>query len=78
MPPNHTHIIIHFSVIYYQHLNVISKSSKNIYIFTIKLSKIFLKPLLTLWLTDLKNSKTELPDLSNYVQMDEKQPRMQK
>ena len=35
-----------------------------------------LKPLqwLTLWLTDLKNSKTELPDLSvsNYVQMDEK------
>ena len=27
---------------------------------------------LTLWLTDLKNSKTELPDLSNYVQMDEK------
>ena len=27
---------------------------------------------LTLWLTDLKNSKTELPDLYNYVQMDEK------
>ena len=25
-----------------------------------------------MWLTDLKNSKTELPDLSNYVQMDEK------
>ena len=30
---------------------------------------------LTLWLTDLKNSKTELPDLSNYVQMDEKTPK---
>ena len=25
-----------------------------------------------MWLTDLKNSQTELPDLYNYVQMDEK------
>ena len=25
-----------------------------------------------MWLTDLQNSKTELPDLSNYVQMDDK------
>ena len=30
---------------------------------------------LTLWLTDLKNSKTELSDLSNYVQMAEKTSR---
>ena len=25
-----------------------------------------------MWPTDLKNSQTELPDLYNYVQMDEK------
>ena len=31
-----------------------------------------------MWLTDLKNSKTELPDLSNYVQMDEKTTKNEK